>query len=276
MKLLHKVVKSSRNGGVEISGVVSIDNTVVIKPKPVKVENEDEAQAQEANRLIEERIQTEILNRIASHEREFSEKEKKAFEEIELQKSKIISEAMITAQKMKTDAENECLILKENARKKGYEDGFTEGKNEALESEKKHIDDVVKLLSQINEAKENLYNSYENEILDLAYEIAQKITLSQIKADKSIIFDIVKQALKNFRNSDFVKISLAKCDVDVSVVTDEAFIKKIAGNIKDVEIELLPDAKSGTVILDNDKEIIDASVPTQLDLLQEIMNNSKQ
>lgn len=276
MKLLHKVVKSSQNGGVAINGVVSIDNTVIIKPKPVMVEGIFSEELDEANKLIEERIQTEILNRIASHEREFSEKEKKAFEEIELQKSKIISEAIRSAHKKRNDADNECLILKETAKINGYEEGFTAGKNEALQSEKEHINNIVKLLSEINKAKEDLYNSYENEILDLAYEIAQKITLSQIKADKSVIFDIVKQALKNFRNSDFVKISVAKCDVDVSVVTDEDFIKKIAGNIKDIEIELLPDAKSGTVILDNDKEIIDASIPTQLGLLQEIMNNSKQ
>lgn len=276
MRLLHKVVKSSQNGGFLFDGVVSIDNTVVIKPKPVKVEGLCADEAEKANELIEERIQTEVLNRIASHERELSDKEKKAFEEIELQKSKIISEAMISANKMQSDAENECIVLKENAKKKGYEDGFTEGKKEALQSEKEHIDEVVNLLSEINKAKEDLYISYENQILDLAYEIAQKITLSEIKTDKSIIFDIVKQALKNFRNSDYVKISLAKCDVQASVVTDEEFIKKIAGNIKDIEIELLPDAKSGTVILDNDKEIIDASVPTQLDLLQEIMNSSKQ
>lgn len=276
MRLLHRVVKSSQNGGVAIDGVVPIDNTVVIKPKPVKVTKDDKEEEEKANKLIEERIQTEVLNRMASLERELSEKGKKAFEEIELQKSKIISEAILSAKKMKDDAEKESLILKETAKKEGYDEGFAQGKKEALEQEKKYIEDVVKLLSEINKAKEELYNSYENEILDLAYQITQKITLSEIQTDKNIIFNIVKQALKNFRNSDFVKISLAKCDVEANVVTDEAFLKKIAGNINNIEIELLPDAKSGTVILDNDKEIIDASVPTQLDLLKEIMNNSKQ
>ena len=276
MRLLHKVVKSSQNGNFSFGGVVSIDNTVVIKPKTISVEGLNKEETRQSNDLIEQRIQTEVLNRIASRERELSEKEKSAFEEIELQKSKIISEAMVAAQKMRNDTEQECLVLKETARKKGYEDGFTEGKSEALKSEKKYIDDVANLLTEINKAKEDLYISYENQILDLVYEITKKITLSEIKTDKNIIFDIVKQALKNFRNSDYVKISVAKCDVDASVVTDEEFLKKIAGNIDDIEIELLTDAKSGTVILDNDKEIIDASVPTQLDLLKEIMNNSKQ
>ena len=60
-----------------------------------------------------------------------------------------------------------------------------------------------------------------------------------------------------------------------SVVTDEKLLRQIAGNIPEVEIELLQDAKSGTVIIDNDKEIIDASVPTQLDFLKQVLNAGK-
>ena len=103
----------------------------------------------------------------------------------------------------------------------------------------------------------------------------KKITLSEIKTDKEIIFGIIKQACKNFRNSDYVKISVAKCDISESVITDEKLLKSLAGNIPDIEIEVLPDADSGTVILDNDKEIIDASVPTQLEFLKEIMDSGK-
>ena len=54
-----------------------------------------------------------------------------------------------------------------------------------------------------------------------------------------------------------------------------SLIRSIAGNIPNVEIEVLHDAEEGTVILDNDSEIIDASVPTQLEFLREIMNSRK-
>ncbi len=273
MKLLHKVVKSSQ--GFMYNGVVAIDNTVVVKPKAVEIDDDDIDEVEEKNRQIEQRIQIEVSNRLAAQQRALSEKEKKAFEDIQNQKNKIVSEALLQAKKIKDDAEHDAIIIKENAREKGYEEGLEDGKREAVEQQQKNIDATVKLLADINQAKESLYISHENEILDLAYEITQKITLSEIKTDKSIVFNIVKQALKSFRNSDYVKISLAKSDVSADVVTDEEFLKKIAGNIPYIDIELLPDAKSGTVLLDNDKEIIDASVPTQLDLLKEILNNSK-
>ena len=89
------------------------------------------------------------------------------------------------------------------------------------------------------------------------------------------IFNILKQASKTFRNDDYLKISFAEGDVDENIVTDLEFIRGVVGNIKEIDIEILPDAEEGTVIIDNGSEIIDASVPTQLDLLKEIMNNSR-
>ena len=105
--------------------------------------------------------------------------------------------------------------------------------------------------------------------------MAEKITLEELKTDKNVLFRIVEQAAKNFRNSDYIKISFAKGDVSREVVTDLEFIKTLVGNIPEIEVEILPEAAEGTVILDNNSEIIDASVPTQLELLQEIMKNSK-
>ena len=52
--------------------------------------------------------------------------------------------------------------------------------------------------------------------------------------------------------------------MEQSVVTDEKLIKELQGIFLKLS-ELLQDAQSGTVILDDDEEIVDASVPTQLD-----------
>ena len=274
MKLLHKVVKSSQD--VQYNGYVSIDNTVVVKQKPIQTISDDaDDENGSKHSALEQRIQTEVLNRLAAHERELSEKEKQAFEEINVQKSKIITEALAEAEKIAKEANLQSLVMQEKARQKGFDEGFQEGKSEALKQEEKNLKAVADLLIELNNNREAIYIENENALIDLAYDLTKKITMSEIKTDREIIFSIVKQACKSFRNSDYVKISLAKCEVSEKVVTDEKLLRKIAGNIPDIDIELLQDAESGTVIIDNDKEIIDASVPTQLDLLKEIMNNSK-
>ena len=264
MKLLHKVVKSSQ--GLNYDGIVSIDNTVVVKPKYIFDVEEDGF-----NSPLAPELENEVRLRVAHFQNEISMREQQIHADINNNRSKIISEAMTEAERIRRDAETGAIILREQAR----DSGFEAGRQEAFSQMENNLKAVSTLLSELNAKKEALYIAQENELIDLAYDMVKKITLSEIKTDRDIIFGIVKQACKNFRNSDFVKISIAKCDISESVITDEKLIKFIAGNIPDVEIELLPDAESGTIILDNDKEIIDASVPTQLELLQEIMNFGK-
>jgi len=268
---LHKVVKSSQ--AVNIDGVVSIDNTVIIKQKPVFFSNEGD-ESKDNSVLIQE-----YEERIRQFEINIQSQYQSKLKEFEKEKDQILIDAVAQAKLITRKAEEEALVMKELAKKNGYKHGYDEGFNDGskkatgeLESQ---LNAVTSLLKQLNENRDDIYIKNENEIIDLAYQLTQKITLSEIKTDKDIIFAIVKQACKNFRNSDYVKISLAKCDVSQSVVTDEKLLRQIAGNIPEVEIELLQDAKSGTVIIDNDKEIIDASVPTQLDFLKQVLNAGK-
>ena len=261
MKLLHRVVKSSH--GINVSGVVSIDNTVIIRQKPTEFDEDEEISEIE----LKERFQALEQKLLA----EYHEKLKRA----ESEKQDILMNASVQAQAMISQANNDAERIKQEAKNSGFAQGFQEGKRAIEEELSGQLNAVKKLLEQLNSEREALYINNENDLIDTAYDMTRKITMSEIKADKDIIFNIVKQACKNFRNSDYVKISLAKCDFDESVITDQKWLKKIAGNIPEVEIELLPDAQTGTVLLDNDEEIVDASVPTQLDFLKEVLNASK-
>ena len=265
MKLLHKVVKSSQ--GISINGTVSIDNTVVIKEKPLDYNVDSKG--------VSLNLDDEQKVKLTDVERNLQIKYQNKINELEKQRDDVISQAKAEALKITQEAYREADIIKIQAREQARTEGFEVGKNEATSQLESQLKAVLELLAELNSQRESIYIENENSLIDLAYDMTKKITLSEIKTDKDIIFSIVKQACKSFRNSDYVKISLAKCDVSETVVTDEKLIKRIAGNIADVEIELLSDAKTGTVILDNDKEIIDASVTTQLDFLKEVLNATK-
>lgn len=269
MKLLHRVVKSSQV--YNFQETISIDNTVVIKPRSFEEEIEDTSPED----ILKNHIEIEVQNRLASISRELSEKETDAMSEINLHKSRIISEAITEAEKIRKDAETQALVARELAREKGNNEGFAEGKKTALSQLENSLKAVALLLSELTAKKEEFYIAHENQLIDLALEMTKKITRSEIKTDREIIFGIVKQACKTFRNSDYVKISVAKCDFSEGVVTDINLLRNLIGNIPNIELELLSEAESGTIIIDNEKEIIDAGVPTQLELLQEIMNSSK-
>lgn len=261
MKLLHRVVKSSQ--GINVSGVVSIDNTVIVRQRIAQIDDEEElseVELKERYNALEQQLEQDYRDKLARVERE---------------KNEILENASVHAQAMLSQANNDAERIKQDAKNSGFAQGYQEGKCEALAELSSQLNSAKQLIDQLNSEREAVYIDNENALIDTAYEMTRKITLSEIKTDKDIIFNIVKEACKNFRNSDYVKISLAKCDVEENVVTDQKFIKKIAANIPDVEIEILSDAQSGTVILDDNEEIVDASVPTQLDFLKEVLNASK-
>ena len=115
----------------------------------------------------------------------------------------------------------------------------------------------------------------EEELKETLFCMVEKVTKEELKTDPKVIERIIADAAKSFRNSDYIKISLAEGQVSRELKSDEKLIKQLIPYIPDIDVEILPDAEEGTVILDNNEEISDASVPTQLEFLKEILRNTR-
>lgn len=278
-----KVYKSPYDyGGQE---PVVIDNTVYIPQ-----ENDDDN-----NFVSEEELRKKHLEEKAAEEKRFNDavnaEVRRIIEmrsaELEQQRINILDAANKAAKATAEDtkkttaavlerASKECAILKEKAKAEGFKEGFDEGKKQSMEKCSKYIDASAQLLSDINAHKDAYYISNEKELRETLFLMVQKITKAELKTDPAVIERIIADAAKGFRNSDYIKISLADGEVSREIKTDEKLIKKLIPFIPDIDVEILPDAEEGTVILDNNEEIVDASVPTQLDFLKEILKNTRE
>lgn len=284
-----KVVKPSQ-AVFDYNNKVAIDNTVVMPEPPddsdeflsfrEKKEREEEERQRKLREQVEmeSRIQREIE---AGVERQMNERHMvingerdRILEEAHQQAETMIAEARSAAMHYLRQAENDNAIAAEKARKAGYTDGFASGKKESLAKCETYLKAAAGFLDEINSRKEAYYISNREEMKETVLELVKKITLQEIKTDPKIIEGIIAQAAKNFRNSDYVKISLANGEVAQKLRTDANFVKELIPFIPDIEIEVLNEAEENTVILDNGSEIIDASVPTQLDFLREIVKNT--
>ena len=285
-----KVVKPSQ-AVFDYNNSVAIDNTVVLPPPPedsdefISFREQKQREEEERIRRIQEQQETEarIQREIeAGIERAMNERHMvingerdRILEEAKAQANSCIAEAKAAAMQYLKRAEQEAAIAMENARKDGYKDGYATGKKESLAKCESYLKAAAGFLNEINSRKEAYYISNQEEMKDTVMELVRKITLTELKTDPHILEEIIAQAAKNFRNSDFVKISLAKGEVSEKLKTDAKFLKELISFIPDIEIEILPEAEDNTVILDDGSEIIDASVPTQLDFLQEIIKNTR-
>ena len=283
-----RVIKSTNlNLGYEPEPV-AIDNTVVIKQKEIPAETESEGDnifrefvAEDVTDVVFEPSETpqEIALRELSEkeellkqkEAELSEKEQFLNSEYERlmkeaeEKSKALFEETIK------NAEADAEIIRKTAAEKGYSEGNEKSKATAG----KYLSAAAELVSQATAQKEAYYISHKDELIETACFLAEKLIATKLSEDKSVIANIAANAAKDFRNSERVKISLAAADISAEATADIDYLKSLIKGIPDIEIEILENAKTGTVVLDNGSEIIDASVPTQLDFLKEIMENSR-
>ena len=105
--------------------------------------------------------------------------------------------------------------------------------------------------------------------------MVKKIIHSELASNPEVIENIVSDAAKNFRNSDYLKITLAEEEITEKFRTDKKLLSDVIPYISEIELEFDSDAEEGTIILDNGSEIVDAGIPTQLEFLKEILDNTR-
>lgn len=278
---MHKVYKpqSYSFGGSE---PVKIDNTIIVPCDEVEdtLSDEEILRKRQEEKAAEELRFTQAVNaevtRIIEARRAETEQERvRIIEGAKQAAAAMAEETKATTASVIERANRECAILKEKAKAEGFKEGFDEGKKQSLEKCSKYIDAAAGLLSDINSRKDAYYISNEKELRETLFLMVEKITKAELKTAPAVIERIIADAAKGFRNSDYIKISLADGEISRKIKTDDRFIRELIPYIKDIDIEILPDAEEGTIILDDNDEIVDASVPTQLDFLKEILKNTR-
>lgn len=284
------MLKIVRNIGTayEMGEPVTIDNTVYIPVEDgetgetlsaEEMRRREEQEAAEKKAAEEYRINEEVAKRVrvalAEKSAQLDKERAEIIEQAKKEAAAITADTKAATMAVMEKAQNECVILKEQAKNEGYDEGYASGREESLEKYKKYIDASGKLFSEINSRKEAYYISNEDELRNTVFEMVKKITRAELAANPKVIEGIIAEAAKNFRNSDYIKITLAEDELTERFRTDEKLIKELIPFVPEIEIEFDDEAEEGTVILDNGSEIVDAGIPTQLDFLKEILNNTR-
>ena len=179
--------------------------------------------------------------------------------------------------------EKDCAELRKNAEEGGFKDGYDRGYSEGNEKgyeegySKAHgkckdtLKELMSTLEQIDSERERFFVEYENKLFDTIFTIANKITVESLKQkDKGVIEKMLREAAKGFRNSEYVKVTLSKLDTEQFGAAGLDILKEAFRDHQHVEFEVVKDAPSGTLILDNGSEITDAGVATQLMMIEKL------
>lgn len=203
-------------------------------------------------------IYQEEANRLAEADREAQE---------------IINSAKMFAAKIRSFAFKKAEIAYEEAKTKGFKEGYEAGKEIALKENEDIIEQLKQLLQQLDETRENYLEDYRQELVNLTFKIAEKIIGEKLDRNDSTFISIFKNAVKDLTAQKWVKLSVSEQDYHFATANAE-LLKSLISGAESIDIDILEDAPKGTCIIETNEKILDASVNTQLESLYKAVVNS--
>ncbi len=208
-------------------------------------------------------------------------------------REEIISEANENALKILNSARIRAQKEIAECKKKGYDEGYDSGVKEGRKigyaegyedgeiklSETLHIQsearmsELAEMLEKVEERKEEIISKYEDNLSKLAIEIAEKIIRQKIDSNDNVISGIIRRAIKDYKNAEWIKVYISDRDDSKQIKADKDLIKELEGISKDVKFEVSDDLRQGSVIVEMPDGIVDASVDTQLKNFKEMVLN---
>ena len=267
------------------SVLIPIESAPPPEPEPAEAfEFEEFAPAEEPITAEEAQyLRSEIMAELDALRQKYTDEGEKACADAKAWAEDLVKTTEEDVAKLLAGTESECEKKRNQAGeegfKDGYEKGYTEGTEKGLEDGyekgvlkcKDTLDELVSMLKTLDDERENCFKEYENKLFETIFTIANKITIDSLKQkEKAVISKMLREAAKNYRNSEYIKITLSKLDVEEMGTAGMDSLREIFRENQHVEYEIVKDAPHGTLILDNDSEITDAGVATQLMMIEKL------
>ena len=239
-----------------------------VSAEEARIEREKLVEEYEAIRAKYEREAEQFVVRAREKATEIYEKTKEMAEQT-------IRDAQEQSEIIKKEAAEEAKRLAEAAEKRGFEDGekkgYDEGYVKALKKCKDSLLELKNTAEQITADKTEIMMQYERQLFDTIFDICQKVTAGALaQKEKGVITRMIRETGKKYRSSKTVKLSVSKLDISEEAEIDEQLLKDVFRSCEHVDVEILEDAPSGTLMIDDGTEITDASVMTQLKMVEQL------
>ena len=267
-KMLAEAEEEERRHQEELANAEAEDDKKRVSAEEARIEREKLIAEYEAIREKYEKESEEFVLRAREKATEVYEKTKEMAQQT-------ILDARTEAEQIKKDAQAEVQKQGEEARKQGFEEGekkgYDEGYVKALKKCKETLIELKDLSEQVTADKSELMMQYERQLFDTIFDICNRITLGVLgQKEKGLITRMIREAGKKYKASKTVKLTLSKLDVSEEAEIDEKLLSDVFKNCNNVEIEILDDMPAGTLLIDDGSEITDASVMTQLKMVEQL------
>lgn len=220
--------------------------------QPYEFENDNSSTVVDEESLKLKQLEIEIIQKAQEKAKELIEQ---ANEEIQKKKEELMKEEEALHEKI-TDA-------LEEARVKGYQEGFEAGRTDGFQSAENLIQEATKIVDSSREDYYEKLASADLEIINLAVKIAEKIIGKSIDSEPDYWNQLVKTALKEVREHENIKIFVHPKKFELTK-NNKKMLEALLHDSTDIYIYPDDELEENACIIETSFGTIDASVDSQL------------
>ena len=184
--------------------------------------------------------------------------------------SKIDTNKILVESKARID--EACDKAKIDGFQQGYNDGLKKGQVEANTKMDAQIDEIKNnfnnVISKLNQEKENLFATWQDSLLELSLDIAEKIVNIELDRNDDCFHSMVRKAINSLDEENKIILMLCEQDYNRYFVAEDIEYKTRKGTIH-VKVEIDTKLKQGDCIVQTEKGYVDCGVDTQLSKIKQ-------
>lgn len=243
-----------------MSRVVKANNLIYIH-------NNDEAEENQGVEKTEENLFT-------------SEKAEKLYEETKVMVEELIANARLKGEKIIAEANNEAEEILQNAyrekesmKTQAMEEGLAEGREKGLNEVAAKITEANEIIKKAHQERKNIINNLEDEIINFAITLAEKIVRTEIDKNSAVIKNIAKDLLDMMQDAEVVTLKMNPDDYNYL----QDFYSELQARLSQGTLKLEQDTTlcKGDCIVISEGGLIVAKIDQEINKLQEILQEVK-
>lgn len=188
-------------------------------------------------------------------------------------------ELLAEARRVLAEAHRQADQMRQDAVRKGYEEGLQIGREEGLRLYQQAIDslrdEVQKLVDAILAERQRLWEEMEPQVVELVLEIARKVLREEIQARREATLSVIKHALRRVADTEHVRIRVHPDDLQIAREHREDFLA-VCDGVRQIEIVDDQRVGGGGCIIETPGGTIDASLRTQMQSVEKALRNAEQ
>lgn len=151
---------------------------------------------------------------------------------------------------------------------KGLKEGLHDGLNQGLAQAEAEIaakfEEINELLRLIKQERQNALNNQEQDLLDIAFEIAKRIMKQEVQEDQDVFLGIFEDVIHG--DEEDLKIYLSENQKTLDLHINKEMAEKLKKLSKKSKVIILKDEDK--IVVETNDSVIDMSLPVQLEQLE--------